>query len=442
MNESLPSLAYRRYVLGLLAIVYVFNFTDRQILAILMQPIKEDLLLSDTQLGLLSGIAFALFYVTMGIPIARLADRYNRVNIISISVFLWSLMTALSGLAANFTQLLMARIGVGIGEAGCTPPAHSLLADYFARENRASALSIYSLGLPLGSVLGLMAGGWIAQLYGWRIAFFMVGLPGLVLALMVKFTIREPQRGLADGVHEQENPIGETPGGRTFSPPIGEVLGFLWRKKMFRHITLGTALLAFAGFASANWIPPFLYRSHGMGLGEIGTWLALLTLIGGVTGTLGGGFLSDRLSGRDLRWYVWLPVLVLMAGVPFSIAGLLVENKYLALALWVLPTISYSVYVGPVMALIQRLAGLRIRAISVAIFLFFTNLIGMGGGPLVIGFVSDLTQRYFGDDSLRYSLMVSAVAIIWASLHYMLAARTLIDDLSGRKDIELMDPKV
>ena len=219
-GKSLPSLAYRRYVLGMLALVYVFNFTDRQILAILMQPIKEDLLLSDTQLGLLSGIAFALFYVTMGIPIARLADRYSRVNIISVSIFLWSLMTALSGLAGNFTQLLLARIGVGIGEAGCTPPAHSLLADYFARENRASALSIYSLGLPLGSVLGLMAGGWVAQIYGWRMAFFLVGLPGLVLALMVKFTIREPRRGLADGIREQE-----TPGVKSSAVPIGEVLG-------------------------------------------------------------------------------------------------------------------------------------------------------------------------------------------------------------------------
>ena len=438
-DASLPSLAYRRYVLGLLAIVYVFNFTDRQILAILMQPIKEELLLSDTQLGLLSGIAFALFYVTMGIPIARLADRHNRVNIISISIFLWSLMTALSGLAANFTQLLMARIGVGIGEAGCTPPAHSLISDYFAREKRSSALSIYSLGLPLGSVLGLMAGGWVAQLYGWRVAFFMVGLPGLVLALMVKLTIREPQRGLADGMQEQEKSKGKTPGGKTPAPPIGEVLAYLWSKKMFRHITLGTSLLAFAGFASASWIPPFLYRSHAMGLGEIGTWLALLTLIGGVTGTLSGGFLGDRLAGRDLRWYVWLPVIVLLAGVPFSIAGLLVGNKYLALALWVLPTISYSVYVGPVMALIQRMAGLRIRAVTVAIFFFFTNLIGMGGGPLAVGYVSDLTHQYFGEDSLRYSLMLGGVIIVWASIHYLLAARTLVSDLANADEPDSME---
>jgi MFS family permease len=418
--QRLPSLRYRGYVLGLLAIVYVFNFTDRQILSILLQPIKEELLLSDTQLGLLSGIAFALFYVTLGIPIARLADRSHRVNIISAAIFLWSLMTALSGFVANFGQLLLTRIGVGVGEAGCTPPAHSLISDYFSRESRSSALSIYSLGLPVGSILGLLAGGWIAQLYGWRIAFFVVGLPGIFLALLVKLTVREPPRGLADGVQSAD----------TETPPIGEVLRFLWSSRTFRHITMGTSLLAFTGFASANWIPPFLIRSHGMGLGEVGTALALLTLAGGVSGTLGGGFLGDRLAARDLRWYVWLPVIFLLIGIPFSIAGLLVGNKYLVLVLWVIPTISYSIYVGPVMALIQRLAGLRIRAMSVAVFFFFTNLIGMGAGPLVVGFVSDISSQFFGEDSLRYSLMmVAPVAVLWSSIHYMISARTVVREL-------------
>jgi MFS family permease len=417
---TLPSIKYRRYALGLLAVVYAFNFTDRQILAILLQPIKEEMLLSDTQLGLLSGIAFALFYVTLGIPIARLADRYNRVNIISISVFLWSLMTALSGLAANFTQLLLARIGVGVGEAGCTPPAHSLISDYFSHEKRSSALGVYSLGLPLGGFFGILSGGWIAQLYGWRMAFLVVGLPGLLLALLVKLTIREPARGLADG----REPETSKP------PPVKEVLAFLWQRKTFIHITLATSLLAFTGFSAGSWIPPFLIRSHGMGLGEIGTWLALLSVTAGVAGTLGGGFLGDRLARRDLRWYLWLPVIFMLAGVPFSIAGLLVENKYLALSLWVLPTISYYVYVGPVMALIQRMAGLRIRAMSVAVFFFCTNLIGMGCGPLVVGYVSDATNRFFGDDSLRYSLMIGAVFVIWASVHYLIAAGTVSSDLA------------
>lgn len=417
---ALPSLSYRRYVLGLLAVVYVFNFMDRQILAILLQPIKEDLILSDTQLGLLSGIAFALFYVTLGIPIARLADRYNRVNIISFSIFLWSLMTALCGFAGNFLHLLLARIGVGVGEAGCTPPAHSLLSDYFSSEKRSSALGVYSLGLPIGSFLGILTGGWVAQLYGWRAAFLVVGVPGLLLALLVRFSVREPARGLADG----RTPQTAKP------PPVREVIGFLWKRKTFVHITLATSLLAFTGFGTGTWIPPFLIRSHGMALGEVGTSLALLTIIAGVAGTLGGGFLGDRLAQRDLRWYVWLPVVFMLAGIPFSIAGLLVANKYLALTLWLLPTLSFYVYVGPVMALIQRMARLRIRAMSVAIFFFFTNMIGMGCGPLVIGWVSDLTNRFFGEESLRYALMIGVVFVVWASVHYLLAARSIVNDLA------------
>ncbi len=424
--QVLPGQVYRRYVLGLLAVVYIFNFTDRQILAILLQPIKEELLLSDTQLGFLSGIAFALFYVTLGIPIARLADRHNRVNIISISIFLWSLMTALSGLAVNFSQLLMARVGVGIGEAVCTPPAHSLLSDYFSTERRSSALGIYSLGLPIGGFLGILVGGWVAELYGWRRAFFFVGLPGLVLALLVKISIREPPRGLADGKVPE----------KTLTPPLGEVLQYLWSRRSFRHITLGTALLAFSGFAAASWIPPFLIRSHAMSLGEIGTLLSLITLVGGVTGALGGGYLGDRLAKRDLRWYVWLPAITLLIGFPFSIAGLLVGNKYLVLVLWVVPTISYSVYVGPVMALIQRMVGLRMRGVSVAIFLFFTNLIGMGGGPLMVGYVSDLFSDVFAVNALRYSLMVGSAVIIWSAVHYLLSARSIIGDLPESTRVE------
>lgn len=409
----------RGYVLSLLAVVYVFNFADRTILSILLQPIKEELVLSDTQLGLLSGIAFALFYVTLGVPIARLADQYNRVNIISASVFLWSLMTVLCGFAANFVLLLLARIGVGVGEAGCTPPAHSLLSDYFSAEKRSEALGIYSLGLPVGSFLGLLVGGWAAELYGWRVAFMLVGAPGIMLAIIVKMTVREPVRGHADGISTDQEP----------PPPIHDVLNFLWSNRTFRQITLGTSLLAFASFATASWIPPFLIRSHGMGLGELGTWLALLTVAGGVTGALGGGFIGGKLARHDPRWYVYLPAIAQIVAVPFMIAGLLVSNVYLALALWFLPTVAIYTYVGPVMALLQRLVYVRMRAISVAVFFFFTNLIGMGAGPLVIGFISDHTQQYFGDESLRYSLMLGSVFMIWSCLHFSLASKPLTNDL-------------
>jgi predicted MFS family arabinose efflux permease len=310
--QTLPGSGYRRYVLGLLAVVYTFNYTDRQILAILLQPIKKELLLTDTQLGFLSGMAFALFYVSLGVPIARLADRSHRVNIISVSIFLWSLMTALSGLAASFWHLLLTRVGVGIGEAGCTPPAHSLISDYFAADQRSSALAVYSLGVPVGAFLGMLIGGWVAEWYGWRNAFFVVGLPGLALAVLVRLSIREPARGLADGrsADSQE-------GDDEKAPTLGQVLSFLWSRKTFRHITMGTALLAAGAFASASWIPPFLIRSHGMGLGEVGTWLSLLTLVGGVTGVLAGGYFGDLLSRVNVRWYCLLPGLALLT---FSVA--------------------------------------------------------------------------------------------------------------------------
>jgi MFS family permease len=415
----LPSLAYRRYVLGLLAVTYTFNFTDRQILSILLQPIKQELMLTDTQLGLLSGIAFALFYVSLGVPIGRMADRKSRINIISASIFLWSLMTALSGLATNFWHLLLARIGVGVGEAGCTPPAHSLISDYFAAGDRSGAMGIYSLGVPVGAFLGILIGGWVAQWYGWRTAFFVVGLPGVLLAIVVRLTIKEPARGLADG----KAPESDQP------PPLKEVISLLWSKKCFRHITMGTSLLAAGGFAHGNWIPPFLIRSHGMGLGEIGTWLSLLTLVGGVIGVLAGGYLGDRLGRRSARWYCLLPGIMLLIAFPFSVSGLLVSSPYKALTIWLVPTIANALYFGPVMALIQRLVGVRIRATSVAIFLFFTNLIGMGGGPLLIGIISDFSARTFGDESLRYALLIGTLLGLWSAIHYLLAARTVIEDL-------------
>lgn len=419
-SRTLPG---RHYVLGLLTFVYVFNFADRQILAILLQPIKEELLLSDTQLGFLSGIAFALFYVTLGLPIARLADRKKRVNIIAVSIAIWSLMTAVCGFATSFFQLLLARIGVGIGEAGCTPPAHSLISDYFRTEERSAALGVYSLGMSVGGFLGILLGGWIAELYGWRMAFFVVAVPGIFLAVLVKLTIKEPARGMADGVKSDSGADGED------VPAFLDVLRFLWARKSFRHATLGTSLLAATGFGSATWLPPFLYRVHGMSLGEIGTWLALITVVGGATGTMAGGFFGGRLIARDVRWHVWLPGIVMLAGIPFSIIGLLAGSKYLALGMFLIPTFLHSMYVGPTMALIQRQAPLRMRAMAVAVFFFFTNLIGMGGGPLLIGFISDMMTASFAENALRYALLSMMVFTVWSGLHYLWAARYVTRDL-------------
>ncbi|MGE3464546.1 MAG: spinster family MFS transporter, partial [Pseudomonadales bacterium] len=299
--------SFRTYALSVLVVVYTFNFIDRQILSILLEPIKQDLGLSDTQLGLLTGFAFALFYATLGIPIARWADQHNRRNLIAAALAVWSAMTALSGFAMNFWHLLIARIGVGVGEAGCSPPAHAMISDYYPPEKRASALGIYSLGIPVGILFGFVAGGWMNEFFGWRAAFFVVGIPGLLLALIVRFTVREPARGMAEGRQDTSE-----------MPTVKETFALLWRKRAFRHMAFGGALTAFVGYGVVNWVPAFFIRSHGMGTGEIGTWLGLILGIPGGIGIAWGGFLADRLGARDTRWYLRLVAVALALAVPFS----------------------------------------------------------------------------------------------------------------------------
>jgi len=413
------SSAYKRYVLGLLLVVYASNFLDRQILAILLQPIKQDMGLSDTQLGLLSGIAFALFYATLGIPLARWADKHNRVNLISACITIWSGMTALSGMAGNFLQLLLARIGVGIGEAGCSPPAHSIIADYFKADARARAMAIYFLGLPLGSMLGYLLGGWVNELYGWRVALLCVGLPGLGLAVLVRLSLREPPRGHADGIQGSDHE----------APPLKSALAGLWNNRSFRHLVAGTSLVALSTYGSATWFPAFMMRTHGMTTGQIGSWLALLAAGSGIFGTLLSGYFSDRLGRRDDRWYVWIPGLSIILSTPFTIAALLSPDVS-GLLLFLIPiSLAQVIYAPPVFATVQRLVGLRSRAIASAILLFVANLIGLGLGPLLLGMASDLLTDWLGSEALRYALLMTTGIGVWASLHFFLAARSLADDL-------------
>ncbi|MBT5600694.1 MAG: MFS transporter, partial [Gammaproteobacteria bacterium] len=297
---SKPS--YQWYVVVLLTIVYVFNFIDRNILAILGQSIKDELLISDTAFGFLGGIAFAIFYTFMGIPIARLADRKSRKTVLAVCLAIWSGMTALCGLAQNFSMLLVARIGVAIGEAGGSPPSHSIISDLFPVSRRATALGIYALGIPIGSAVGFLAGGWINEFFGWRMAFFLVGVPGLLLALFVYLTIREPPRGFSDRV-EGEIEVNDI---NTEPPPVLQVLKLLWSKRSFRYMSIGGALHAFVGNGVGLYIPMMFQRSHGLGTGEIGTWLFGLGFFG-MLGTFGAGYLCDRLGDRDRRWYMWVP---------------------------------------------------------------------------------------------------------------------------------------
>ncbi|WP_372760728.1 spinster family MFS transporter, partial [Litorivivens sp.] len=273
------------YALCVLTVVYAFNFIDRQLLAILQEAIKGDLGLSDSQLGLLTGFAFALFYVTAGIPIARWADRSNRRNIVALSLAVWSFMTAISGLVNNYVQLLLARVGVGIGEAGGSPPSHSMISDMFPPEQRAGALGFYSTGVSIGILFGFLLGGWLNEFFGWRVAFMVVGAPGLILALVVRFTVTEPRRGMSEAREMSDD-----------STSLRDVVALLWQRKTFRHMAFAASLYAFAGYATANWTASFMIRTHGMSTGELGSWLALIIGFGGAVGVLGGGVLADRLG--------------------------------------------------------------------------------------------------------------------------------------------------
>lgn len=431
ITETPITEAYRRYALGLLLVVYIVNFIDRQILTILAESIRKDLGLSDAALGFLGGVAFAVFYTFAGIPIARWADRGTRRTIIALGLFVWSGMTAASGLARSFTHLALARVGVGLGEAACSPPAHSLLSDYYPPERRGTAFSIYSLGIPIGSAIGIFAGGWIKEVFDWRTAFFAVGVPGLVLALVVRFTLREPPRGYWDEAGRDGRPAGAP--GVVASETLSAVVGFLRTLRSFRHMALAAALHAFYGYGAAFFLPVFMIRVHGFSEGELGTWLALVTLCGGGVGTFLGGWLGDRLAHRDQRWYMWVPALATAIGIPTAACVYLVGDRYLALAFAVPTTLLGAMYLGPTFAMAQGLAKPHMRALVSAFLLFVINLIGLGLGPQVVGLLSDLLRTAFGVESVRYALLwVVVIGAAWSTLHYALAARTLRDDLQRK----------
>lgn len=409
------------YALGVLTLVYCFNFIDRQLLAILQESIKADLELSDSQLGLLTGFAFAAFYVTAGIPIARWADRSNRRNIVALALFAWSFMTAISGFVQNYLQLLLARIGVGVGEAGGSPPSHSMISDMFPPERRASALGFYSMGVNIGILFGFLLGGWINEFFGWRVAFMVVGAPGILLALLVRLTIKEPPRGQSEAREASAEMM-----------PVGQVVALLWRLSTFRHMAVAAGLSAFAGYAAANWNASFMIRTHGMSTGELGTWLALIMGFGGAVGVLGGGLLADRLAERDMRWHMWLPTVVAVCAAPFAAAVYVVGTAHAALLLMIIPGVLSNVYLGSTIATAHRLVGLRMRAMSSAILFFVLNIIGLGAGPWCVGVLSDILNPQFADESLRMAMLfVVPPILLWSALHYYLASRTLREDIAA-----------
>ena len=419
-----PSAAYANYVLALLSLVYVMNFIDRQILAMLIEPIKQEFGVSDTALGLLSGFAFAFLYTLAGIPIARWADRSSRTRVITLALTIWSVMTAACGLARNFIELALLRVLVGIGEAGGNPPSHSLIADYFPPHRRATALSIFAWGVYVGSAIAFLAGGYLVAHYSWRTAFMVVGAPGLLLAVVVALTVREPARGASE---QRSAPQAQ--------PPLGEVLRHLLAQRSFMFIVLGASIQSLSGYGVLTWGPTFLYRVHAMPWTEIGVWLGWIIGVAGCAGAYAGGRLADRFGARDAAWYMRLPALQSLLGVPFVLGFALLPAQRDSMLAFIPFYALGAMYVGPMFSMVQGLVPLRMRATASALLLFVVNLIGLGLGPLSVGLLNDYVfAAEHGALAIRYSMLVIGVLGGAASLLFWQASRTLAADLAGQHD--------
>src|SRR5271170_6064917 len=406
-------LAYRSYVLIVLVLVYTFNFIDRQIVGILAVPIKSELHLSDSQLGVMGGLAFALFYTLLGIPIARLADRISRTGIMTAALALWSLMTAVCGLTQNFAQLFLARVAVGVGEAGGVTPAYSLICDYFPVKERARALSAYSFGIPIGSAVGIVLGGFITSIMSRRAAFFIVGLAGLLITPLLKFTVREPERGTLDPVRTDADRAAG-------APSLLTIIAVLARKPSFWGLSLGASCASMMGYGLFFWAPSFLVRSYHLTLLHASLTYGGLVLVGGLAGIWLGGVLADRHGDRRAS-YAFIPAAAFAASVPFYVAGVLSSTLWISVAALLVPTALGLVWLGPVLTAIQHLVPANMRATASAVFLFINNLIGLGLGTPLLGVVSDSMRLRFGAESLRYAILAGtgfyliAAVLLWAA---------------------------
>ena len=403
-----------RMLLLVLLVVYIFNFLDRQIVNILAEPIRKDLNLSDTQVGLMTGLAFALFYTVLGLPIARYADKpsTDRARLIAAAVAIWSVMTALCGFAQNYAQLLLARVGVGVGEAGCTPAAHSLIADRVPPERRPGAMAFYALGIPIGSLLGMMIGGVLADTLGWRKAFMLVGFPGVILALLVVVLIKDTGRAVRAGPAQ---------GG---SQGMFAAIGQLLRSPAYVTLLCAASASSFLSYGKGTWTTIFFQRSHGLSPGQVGFWFGLWGGVAGVFGTWLGGWLANRYGKIDRRHVVTAPAIGMALAVPLALSAYYATDWRIALALLMLPTVLNSLYYGPVYSSAQGLVPLQHRATASAFLLFGQNLIGLGLGPLFFGMLSDWLRPAYGDESVRYVLFGAAfLGLIPAILYWKLRPR-------------------
>jgi len=403
-------------LLLVLGLVSLFNSMDRIIFSVLMEPIRLDLGLSDTAMGLLSGLAFTVFFAVFGIPLARMADRGNRIRLLTTVVALWSIVTAASGAAQNFTQMFLARAGVGIGESGCWPISHSLLADRFPPERRAFALGVFQAGGGLGVLLGLLLAGLIADAVGWRWTFVIIGSPGLALALLVRFSLTEPRVDSPAGPHNPDS----------LAATWNTILGLL-RLRTYRHILASYVFTSAGLFGMIQWLPAFLIRSHDLTLSQVGLWYGPVFGSGAVLGLLTGAILAPRWVVRDRRWELWLTALAYLLSIPMFIGLLMVAESWLVFTLLFVAIFVSTSGQGPLMAGIQTVAGSQARAMAIALPLT-AGVAGQTLGPFLAGWFSDAWQPQFGTDALRYAMMVPLALLAWGVLHLYLAAGSLQED--------------
>ncbi len=415
--------SYRYWVLGLLFIAYTFNFIDRQIMGILNVPIQTELGATDEQMGLLGGLSFAMLYCGLGIPIAYLADRWDRSWIMTAALAVWSGFTALCGVATTYTQLFLARMGVGVGEAGGVAPAYSLISDYFPPNERARALAVYSFGIPIGSAAGIAFGGVIAATFDWRVAFIAVGLAGVLYAPLFRLALREPPRGRYD-TKAGVAPDAPKPKAASFLSAIS----YISKKPSFWLLSTGAAFSSMMGYGSFYWIPTFLQRSYGFTLTEAGFYYGAILLVGGLIGVWLGGFLGDKLGANRRSMFALVPACAWLLAMPCYALGLLSPSPQIAFFLFLVPTALGLVWLGPVIAAVQHLAPATMRTMASASFLLINNLIGIGAGTWLLGRMSLELSARFGEESLRYSILAGTSFYIVAALLYLVASRTLKRD--------------
>lgn len=410
---------YKRYALAALTAVYTLNLVDRGLMMLFLQPIKQDLQLSDTQMGFLTGIAFGLFYATLGLPIARWADRGHRVRITSIAIGLWGLTVMACVFVTSFIHMALARAAAAVGEAGCKPPTYSLVGDYFPDPSeRTGAMAIYMAGGLLSNLVSLVVGGWLNELYGWRITFLIMGVAGLILAVIIRYTVVEPRTLTRLATLSAEA-----------LPPMRTVLLSLWRNKSLRHLSLALILLYMMGMGLNPWYGAFMIRSHGMDTRELGLWLGLIFSIGGIGGVLAGGYIASRWFANNERGQLRLSAVTVALLVPCFIAFLTLPQKYQALMALVPLVVVFTVFLGPTYALMQRLVPDNMRATMMAAVMLLANLIGFGAGPQVVGILSDWLLPTFGIDSLRYAMLMLSFVALWAGIHFWMVGRTVQADL-------------